>query len=296
MAEVIDGSEEERLRIRLNGLPGIKLSMQKQPQANTVAVVDAINTRLGELQTQGLIPEDIQIHTVDDQARYVRRSLNNALMAAASGAVLAMLVVYLFLGSIRRTLIIGSAIPIAILVTAILMAIGGLTLNIMTLGGLALGIGMLVDSTIVMLENIYRHQRLGEEGHTTAPLQAASEVNSAIVASTSTNLAAVLPFLFITGLIGLLFRELIFTISAAIAASMLVALTLVPALAGRVPADREGFLRRAMNGAMGGLQRGYGWLLAVCRRSRLHRSAATRREADLSAEDGRRAGLRQSHR
>ena len=260
VARVIDGSEEERLSVRLNGLPGVKLSIQKQPQANTVRVVDAVNARLAELQRQGLIPDDIQIHTVDDQARYVRRSLNNAITAAASGALLAMLVVYIFLGSLRRTLIIGSAIPIAILVTFILMDVAGLSLNIMTLGGLALGIGMLVDSTIVMLENIYRHQRRGESREQ-APLKAAAEVNSAIVASTSTNLAAVLPFLFISGLVGLLFRELIFTISAAILAAMLVALTLVPALAGRIPAGREGWLRRLINRLMEALQQGYGWLL-----------------------------------
>ncbi|MFC1684235.1 efflux RND transporter permease subunit, partial [Pseudomonadota bacterium] len=158
VAQITDSAEEERLRIRLNGLPGVKLSVQKQPQANTVAVVDAIMAHMAELKDSGLIPEDIEILTVDDQARYVRHALNNAQLAAGSGALLAMLVVYLFLGSLRRTLIIGSAIPISILVTFILMAAGNLTLNIMTLGGLALGIGMLVDSTIVMLENIYRHQ------------------------------------------------------------------------------------------------------------------------------------------
>jgi multidrug efflux pump subunit AcrB len=113
----------------------------------------------------------------------------------------------------------------------------------MTLGGLALGIGMLVDSTIVMLENIYRHQRAGESPVAAADA-ASREVTGAIIASTSTNLAAVLPFLFIGGLVGLLFQELIFTISAAILASMVVALTLVPALAGRVPATREGVMRR----------------------------------------------------
>ncbi len=141
------------------------------------------------------------------------------------------------------------------------MAGGGLTLNIMTLGGLALGIGMLVDSTIVMLENIYRHQREGEAPESASRL-AASEVNSAIVASTSTNLAAVLPFLFITGLVGLLFKELIFTISAAIVAAMLVALTLVPALAGHIPVEREGMLRRSINRAIEALQNGYAWLLS----------------------------------
>ena len=266
VAQVIDGAEEERLRIRLNGLPGIKLSIQKQPQANTVSVVDAVNQRLAELERDGLVPEDIRIHAVDDQARYVRRSLDNALYAAASGALLAMLVVFVFLGSLRRTLIIGSAIPIAVLVTCILMAGGGLTLNIMTLGGLALGIGMLVDSTIVMLENIYRHQRQGE-ARDLAATRAAAEVNSAIVASTSTNLAAVLPFLFITGVVGLLFRELIFTISAAIVASMLVALTLIPALAGRIPANREGIMRRAVNRGLEVVAEGYAfvlrWLLKV---------------------------------
>ncbi|MCP4128516.1 MAG: efflux RND transporter permease subunit, partial [Gammaproteobacteria bacterium] len=129
-----------------------------------------------------------------------------------------------------------------------------------------LGIGMLVDSTIVMLENIYRHQREGETSKvdrfdTDASIDAASEVNSAIVASTSTNLAAVLPFLFITGLVGLLFRELIFTISAAIAASMLVALTLVPALAGRIQAKSEGLLRRGVNRVMDHLRDGYAFFL-----------------------------------
>jgi len=260
VAQVIDGAEEERLRVRLNGMPGIKLSVQKQPRANTVAVVDRVNAKLAELERSGLIPEDIEIHQVGNQALYVRRALDNAVAAAVSGAVLAMIVVYIFLGSLRRTLIIGSAIPIAILVTFILMATSGLTLNIMTLGGLALGIGMLVDSTIVMLENIYRHQRMGED-RDQASREAAAEVNSAIVASTSTNLAAVLPFLFITGLVGLLFKELIFTISAAIIASMLVALTLIPALAGRIPVGREGAMRRGINRVMESLQNGYAWLL-----------------------------------
>jgi len=260
VVQVLDAGAEERLRIRLDGAPGIKLSIQKQPLSNTVAVVDAVDTELARLDDEGLLPDDIQITKVDDQARYIRHALSNAIQAALGGALLAMLVVYLFLGSLRRTLIIGSAIPIAILVTFILMAGFGLSFNIMTLGGLALGIGMLVDSTIVMLENIYRHQRRGE-----APPQAASnaarEVTGAIVASTSTNLAAVLPFLFIGGLVGLLFRELIFTISAAIVASLVVALTLVPALARQVPAGQEGVLRRGIDRGMHRLESGYRWLL-----------------------------------
>ena len=260
LAKTIDGHEEPRLHIRLDSQEAIKLSIQKQPQANTVSVVDGVNLQLGELHSRGLIPRSIQITPVNDEARHIRRSLNNAITAAVSGALLAMLVVYLFLGSIRRTLIIGSAIPIAILVAITLMSAVDLTLNIMTLGGLALGVGMLVDSTIVMLENIYRHQRDGEQGSLAAGT-AAAEVTSAIFASTSTNLAAVLPFLFIGGLIGLLFQELIITISAAIVASMIVALTLVPALAARIPAGQEGWLRRFINRALERLQNGYAWLL-----------------------------------
>ncbi|MBT3203668.1 MAG: efflux RND transporter permease subunit [Gammaproteobacteria bacterium] len=256
VAQVIDNNADEKLRIRLNGIPGIKLSIQKQPAANSVAVVDVVNERLHWLRAQGLIPSDIHIDPVGDQSTYVRHALRNASMAAFSGAALAMLVVFLFLGSLKRTLIIGTAIPLAILVTFSIMALGGLSLNIMTLGGLALGIGLLVDNTIVMLENITRHQRLGESD-LEAPVNAASEVNSAIVASTSTNLAAVLPFLFIGGMVGLLFRELIITISAAIVASMFVALTLVPALGARVHQSTQNPLQQMMDGLMRLLQKGY---------------------------------------
>ena len=260
IAQVIDGASEERLRVRLDDQPGINFSIQKQPLSNTVAVVDRVEDELGLMQRQGQIPSDIRIQRVDDQARYIRHSLSNAVDAAVSGALLAMAVVYVFLGSLRRTLIIGAAIPIAVLVTFILMATNGLTFNIMTLGGLALGIGMLVDSTIVMLENIYRHQRRGAAAVAAADA-ASREVTGAIVASTSTNLAAVLPFLFIGGLVGLLFQELILTISAAIFASMVVALTLVPALAGRVPATRKGRMRRGVDRGMEALQDGYVWVL-----------------------------------
>ncbi len=269
IAKIIDGSEDERLRVRYNDIPGVKISIQKQPAANTVNVADAVFKQLDWLQTQDLLPSDITVQNVNDQAIYVRNALNNASMAAISGAILAMLVVYLFLGNFRHTLIIGSAIPIAIMVTFIIMGLGNLTLNIMTLGGLALGIGMLVDNTIVMLENISRHQRDEisskddkYEQENQSAINAAGEVNSAIVASTSTNLAAVLPFLFIGGLVGLLFRELIFTISAAIVASMLVALTLVPALAAHSPQQGTNKYRHAIDGFITALQSLYTKILS----------------------------------
>ncbi len=256
VATVVDSHEEKRLHIRVNGVNGIKLSLQKQPSANTVAVIDAVEDRLRWLRKQNLIPEDIEIFKVEDESLFIRNALNNAWRAALTGALLAMLVVYLFLGNIRRTLIIGSAIPIAVMVTFLCMAVGDLTLNVMTLGGLAVGVGMLVDSTIVMLENIVRHQR-GESFAPGDAVVAAAEVNSPIVASTSTNLAAILPFLFVGGLVGLLFRELVFTISAAIFASMLVALTLVPTYAARVTLQTRSRTRIAIDGVIAWLEKWY---------------------------------------
>ena len=247
VADILDTHEDERVSIRLNSMEGVKLSIQKQPQANTVAVVDAVHQRIKQLKDENLIPQDVQVTAVDDQAVFIKHALNNATRAALSGAFLAMLVVYFFLGDLRRTLIIGTAIPLAIVITFIIMEVTGLTLNIMTLGGLALGIGMLVDSTIVMLENISRHQHKEQDAllpgsaktDINPALLAANEVNSAIVASTSTNLAAVLPFLFMSGLVGLLFKELIITISAAIVASMLVSLTVVPSLAAQLKTHKK---------------------------------------------------------
>ncbi|HEX20226.1 MAG TPA: efflux RND transporter permease subunit [Acidiferrobacteraceae bacterium] len=248
VAEVLDTQEDEKLRVRFNGVPGVKITIQKQPTANTVKVAEQVRYRMAWMKANRLIPEDITVSEVSDQSVFIRHSLNNATMAAISGAILAMIVVYFFLGDIRGTLIIGSAIPISIMVTFVIMALSGLTLNIMSLGGLALGVGMLIDNTIVMLENIARHKRLqpakngtknDEDSDVQVASEAAAEVNSAIVASTSTNLAAVLPFLFIGGFIGLMFRELIITISAAIVASLLIAITLVPSLAARMRESKK---------------------------------------------------------
>ena len=229
VAQIVDTHQDEELRIRLNQQPGIKLTIQKQPDANTIEVAKRLYQQIEWFKTQNLLPADIKIETVDDQSLYVKRALNNASYAAISGAILAMIIVYIFLRDIRRTLIVATAIPLAIFITFFIMGLNDISLNIMSLGGLALGIGLLVDNTIVMLENISRHQMLGESPDDAAS-NAAAEVTSAITASTTTNLVAVLPFLFIGGLIGLLFSELIITLSAAIISSLVVALTLIPAL------------------------------------------------------------------
>lgn len=260
VADVIDTHEDERIKVRADGVSGIKLSIQKQPAANTTEVVELVKQRLQWLQEQQVIPDDVSATMVADQSVYIVQALKNASLAAISGALLAMSVVYIFLGNLRRTFIIGSAIPIAIMFTCLLMGLGGLTLNIMTLGGLALGIGMLVDNTIVMLENVYRHQCQDEAPEYAAAI-AATEVNGPIVAATSTNLAAVTPFLFIGGLTGLLFRELIFTISAAIFASMIIALTLVPAYAAKVKSIETNKIRSLVDSGIKVLQNSYARLI-----------------------------------
>ncbi|MBG7602120.1 MAG: efflux RND transporter permease subunit [Gammaproteobacteria bacterium] len=251
VATIYDANEEERIRVRSNGMPGVKVSIQKQPGENTVDVVTAVTLALGQLRNNNMIPDDISLSIVKDDSTPIKSAIDTTLQAAISGALLAMLVVYLMLGDLKRTLIIGTAIPVAMLITFLLMSIVGLSINIMTLGGLALGIGMLVDSTIVMLENIHRHQQMKSD-----PANAVREVAGAIFASTTTNLAAILPFMLLVSIIGLLFREMLFTISSAIVAAMVVSLTLIPALAGRLkPAKHSGFVDSATFAVSGGYSR-----------------------------------------
>ncbi|HUG42073.1 MAG TPA: efflux RND transporter permease subunit [Longimicrobiales bacterium] len=234
VAQVLDTNREQRLWARLDGVPAVKLSIRKQPNANTVAVADEVGKKLNALGVSGFVPRDIGFSVIQDQAEFIRSSVNSVRNAALAGALLAMLVVLLFLGSLRKTFVIGLAIPIAILATFIMMGLGNLTLNIMSLGGLALGVGLLIDNSIVMLENIFRHREEGNEDPEHAAHEGAAEVTSAVTASTATNLAAVIPFLLISGLAALIFRELILTISFAILGSLLVALTVVPMLSAQL--------------------------------------------------------------
>lgn len=242
VAEVLDTYRDNRVYVRLNGKPAVQVAISKQPDANTVAVVDGCNAVLARLQREGFFPPDVEFKVVEDQAFYVRAAVSGVGQAALLGGALAMVVVFLFLRSWRRTVIIGVSVPLAVLGCFALMGVSGMTLNLMSLGGLALGIGMLVDNAIVMLENIDRHQRRGEDPLSAAH-EGAAEVASAVTASTLTNLAAVVPFLLISGLAALIFRELLLTISFAILTSLLVALTLVPMLSGQLFRLKEGSAR-----------------------------------------------------
>jgi CzcA family heavy metal efflux pump len=263
VAMVRDTSREQRLWVRLNGVPAVKVSVRKQPDANTVAVADAVEEQLARLQRSSFLPSGVEFRAIENQASFIRNSVNSVRDAAVGGALLAMVVIFLFLGSLRKTLVIALSIPLSLLATFVMMGSGGLTLNIMSLGGLALGVGLLLDNAIVMLENVYRRRdALGEDAETAAH-RGAREVTSAVVASTTTNLAAVVPFLLITGLTALIFKELILTISFAILASLPVALTLVPMLAHQL--TRIGWSSRlgesrpllAFDRGMDRLRRGY---------------------------------------
>jgi hydrophobe/amphiphile efflux-1 (HAE1) family protein len=234
VAQVTDTHQEQRLWARLDGVPAVKLSVRKQPDANTVAIAEGVGRRLRQLADSRFVPEEIHYEIVSDQSFFIRNAVGGVRDAALIGATLAMLVVLLFLGSLRKTFIIGLAIPLAVLATFAMMGMRHLTLNIMSLGGLALGVGLLIDNSIVMLENIFRHRQLGVTDPVEAAHRGSSEVSSAVVASTLTNLAAVVPFLLISGLAALIFRELILTISFAIVASLGVALTLVPMLSAQL--------------------------------------------------------------
>ena len=266
VADVLDTHQEQRIFVRLNGAPATRLSVTKLPDANTVEVINGVKSELSRLERSGFIPDDIDYEITTDQSFFINSSIGAVSTAAFIGGLLAMLVVLFFLGSLRKAFVIGLSIPIAILATFAMMGVGGLTLNIMTLGGLALGVGLLLDNSIVMLENIDRHRDEYKKSHDDAAFDGSREVMSAVIASTMTNLAAVTPFLLITGLAAMVFRELIITISFAIVASLAAALTLVPMLTALLSKIRfrsgfdRSFVMRAINAVIGGATSVYLWI------------------------------------
>lgn len=269
VAEVLDTRQEQRIFVRLNGQSATRLSITKLPEANTISVINGVSSELRRLDESGFIPDDIDYSVTTDQSFFINSSIGAVSTAAILGGLLAMLVVLLFLGSFRKAFIIGLTIPISLLATFAMMGLGGLTLNIMSLGGLALGVGLLLDNGIVMLENIFRHNEELEKESEIAALEGSKEVTSAILSATMTNLAAVLPFLFIPGLAAMIFGDLILTISFAILASLVAALTLVPMLAALLSKVRfssgfeHSFLIEGVNKTVKGLR---GIYLLVARR------------------------------
>jgi len=232
---VLEYSERETI-VRLNGVECLGVAIYKEADASTVSVVQVL---LEDLEQLALDLPDVEFTVVENQARFIENAVQEVEKAAMWGALLAVGVLLLFLRSVTVTLVIGLAIPISILATFTLMYFQDLTLNIMTLGGLALGAGMLVDNAIVVIENIYRRLELGADPRE-ASAEGASEVGVAILASTLTTVSVFLPIVYVQGLVGELFKEQAWTVAFSLLSSLVVAMTVVPMLTSRLLRKRSG--------------------------------------------------------
>ena len=231
VARVEDGFQDSSGFSRVGDQPSISLSIQKQSGSNTVSVVQDTRRVMEDLRSQ--LPDDVAVFTVFDQAEYIEQTISNISWNIVFGGLLAALVLFVFLRSLRSTLVIALAMPISVVTTFNLIYFGGLNLNLMTLGGLALGIGMMVDSSIVVLENIFRLREKGL-GPMEAAKSGAGEVANAITASILTTIAVFFPIVYVQGIVSELFTSLALTVSFSLLSSLLVALTLIPMLASRL--------------------------------------------------------------
>ncbi|RJQ65797.1 MAG: efflux RND transporter permease subunit [Desulfobacteraceae bacterium] len=227
IAEVIDGHEEARLMTRFNGRESVKISVLKEAEANTVRTAEAVRRLLGELKAE--LPEGLQLDYVEDQAVYVKQALAGVRNAAVAAAALLIVVVYLFLGSVRQVVVMIIALPLTLVLNFGLMKLAGFSLNIFSLGGLVVAIGVVLDNSIVVVENISRlrraHPNQDASGHA---VDATTEVGPALVAATLSFLALFVPFLIVPGLTSLLFRELILVIAGIVVISLAVAVSVTP--------------------------------------------------------------------
>ncbi|CAM3484862.1 efflux RND transporter permease subunit [Aeromicrobium ponti] len=261
IAEVQLTNQDDRTITRTNQSPSVLLSVLQQSDANTAEVSEEFIKKLDDLLEQEQY-EGIESEILFDQGDYINLAIRNISNSLLLGGVFAMIVLFFFLKNVKSPLIIGISIPYSVIFTFVLMYFSDFTLNIMTLGGLALGIGMLVDNAIVVIENIYRHLSMGKDPKAAAS-DGAKEVGSAITASTLTTVAVFLPVVFITGIIGELFTEFALTISFSLFASLVVALTVVPMLASRLLKAPKTNLeaKRQESGLMRLLERSIKWSL-----------------------------------
>ncbi len=230
IAEVRDAFVDRNSITYVNGKEAIEIAIYKEGDANTVQVAKTLISRLDDLKKN--LPTGYELTLVYDQSTFISDAIDEVKSSAWQGGLLAMLVIYLFLRNVWTTLVISISIPLSVIATFNLMHSQNISLNIMSLGGIALAIGMLVDNAIVVLENISRYREQG-----LSPLEAAkkgaSEVSMAITASTLTTVAVFFPLVFVEGVAGQLFKDQALTVTYALLASLLVALTLIPAMAAR---------------------------------------------------------------
>jgi HAE1 family hydrophobic/amphiphilic exporter-1 len=230
IAQVNDGFKEKSSYTRMNLEDSIGLSVQKQTTSNTVKVVSSIRSRIKELEKEN---PDVNIAISFDQGQYIEKSISDVMSNGIIGSILAILILFIFLRNIRSTMIIGMAIPISVISTFVLMYMTKTTLNLISMGGLALGVGMMVDNAIVVLENIYRHRQEGKS-RIEAAITGAKEVGGAIIASTLTTVVVFVPIVFTQGLASQIFKQMALTVTFSLLASLGVALTIVPMLSSRM--------------------------------------------------------------
>ncbi len=268
IADVEDAAEDVRLFSRLNGKPAIKLNVTKQPLANTVEVARAVMEKLRTLQPD--FPADVQLTVLEDQAVYVEDAISGVRSSAIGAALLVVITIFLFLGSLRHVLVLILAIPVILLINFAVMKLAGFSLNIFSLGGLVVAIGVLLDNSTVVLENLTRLRRLQPDKPFVILIpEAVSEVGSSLIAGTLSFLALFLPFLFVPGLTSLLFKELILVISGIVIISVLVAVTLTPLLADALisprPETAEGKFHSLFLRITHGYARATEWMLRTRR-------------------------------
>ena len=255
VAEVYESHKERDSIMRVDGLEAIEIAMYKEGDANTVAVAAAIDERMGEIAEE--LPGIYELVKIYDQAEFISAAIDEVRSAAIIGAIFAVIVLYLFLKDVRSTLIVTASIPISVLATFVLMDVFDITLNIMSLGGIALAVGMLMDNAIVVLENVARHRDAGRNDPRRTIADAArlgtSEVGGAVLASTLTTIAVFLPLAFVEGIAGQLFRDQALTVTFALVASLILAFTLIPMLAAIEP--RTGVSSAASAAAQPGWRR-----------------------------------------
>ncbi|MFP4661187.1 MAG: efflux RND transporter permease subunit [Halanaerobiales bacterium] len=262
IAEIKDAYKDVSTLSRLNGETSIGLVVQKQTDANTVEVSNTIHRELDNIVENSNY--DIRVAPIMDQADFIEDSIGNVGKNAVIGGLLAIIILFLFLRNYRSTIIIATAIPVSVITTFMLIYFGDLTLNMMTLGGLALGVGMLVDNSIVVLENIYRYRAEGYD-RIEAARQGSQEVGVAIVASTLTTIVVFLPIIFIGGIAAELFQELALTVTFSLLASLLVSLTLIPVMSAKMlKLDDEEKSRQAKRGLIDRIKEKYSSTLEWC--------------------------------
>jgi HAE1 family hydrophobic/amphiphilic exporter-1 len=228
VAAVRLGARERESISRMDGREAVEIAVYKEGDANTVAAAGAVRGRLAPLREQ--LPADMELAPIYDQSVFIESAVDEVIQAGLLGGLLAILVLFLFLRDVKTTLIVGLTIPTSVVATFNLMYGADLSLNVMSLGGLALGIGLLVDNAIVVLENIARHREEGRSARDAARL-GTGEVGMAITASTLTTIAVFGPLVFVDGIAGQLFRDQALTVTFSLLASLIAALTLIPMLA-----------------------------------------------------------------